>query len=254
MAPPEIPDVEAIVKRWALEMFEYTKSKEQAKIPKDSLIYSVDWKNVKFKHHTPEYTDAEKPPAPKAQVLFKTFFSNDTDQEQEYSFKTERVTRSCCEVFIEKGVTIGQEMSINLKTPCEVFEANAGFHREVTLTNSSGEVIENELTWEVDSQIKVPPRTKTIAELVVSEDQYSGKFQVVSELSGRINVSITNIRDNNAFVKSIQGELAEIIKKEIERGSKVFTVEKKVVAFETKGVCNFSFAIEQHVKLSQEAI
>ena len=67
------------------------------------------------------------------QVLFRTFFSNHTDQEQEYSFKTERTTQSSCEIEIEKGVTYGEEMNVSLKTPCEVFEASAGFSRELEL-------------------------------------------------------------------------------------------------------------------------
>ena len=254
MAAADSPNVEEIIKRWALDMFDVTKSKEQAKISKDSLMMTVDWKNVRFRHHPPEYTDVAQPPSPKAQVLFKTHFSNNTVMEQEYSFKTERVTRSSCEIFIEKGVTVGQEMSVKLQTPCEVFEANAGFHREVTLTNSQGELIEEEMTWEVDSQIKVPPNTKTVAQLVITEDQYSGAFIVNSEFSGKITVALTNLRDNNSFVKSIVGDVSEIIKREVERGMKGLVVNKKIVSFQTSGRCNFRYAIEQHVNLEQHPL
>lgn len=191
---------------------------------------------------------------PPFQVLFKTFFSNNTDMDQEYSFKTERTTCSICEVQIEKGVTLGQELSINLKTPCEVFEANAGFKREVSLTKATGETLEEELTWEVDSQIKVPPRTRTTAELVISEDQYCGAFNVLSEMYGQVNVSITNLRDNNSFVKSVQGDIDAIVKRECENGQKCFTVKRKVVSFETAGKCNFRFAVEQHVVLHQQPL
>ena len=36
-------------------------------------------------------------------------------------------------------------------------EANAGFKKEMTLTNSEGETVEEEMTWGVDSQIEVQP-------------------------------------------------------------------------------------------------
>ncbi|RCN28379.1 hypothetical protein ANCCAN_25879 [Ancylostoma caninum] len=69
--------------------------------------------------------------APKEEkVLFKTTFTNTTQREQEYSFKTERCTRSTSTVIIEKGVCRGMEVALKLKTPCEVVEANAGFHQE----------------------------------------------------------------------------------------------------------------------------
>ena len=40
------------------------------------------------------------------------------------------------QVYVDRAVTVGCEMNLSLKTPCEVFEANAGFKREVTVNNS----------------------------------------------------------------------------------------------------------------------
>ena len=68
----------------------------------------------------PEYTDKHMPPAPKGQVIFTTTFVNDTTEEHEYSFKTERTTRSTCEIEMYKGVTTGASLELSVKTPCEV--------------------------------------------------------------------------------------------------------------------------------------
>ena len=46
-------------------------------------------------------------------------------------------------------------MDVKLTTPCSILEANAGFHRELSLTEMDEQTIEEELTWEVDSQIVV---------------------------------------------------------------------------------------------------
>ena len=46
-------------------------------------------------------------------------------------------------------------MDVKLTTPCSILEANAGFSREMSLTNTRGETIEEELTWSVDSEIEV---------------------------------------------------------------------------------------------------
>ena len=244
-------DLDDIVAAWAWEMFDRTKSKEQSKFPRDSLEMHISWKKVRFIHGEPDYQDIQKPGTPKGKILFKTYFENNTDMEQEYSFKTERSTTSSCDVSMESTYTVGQEMNISLKTPCEVFEANAGFHREMSLTNSSGQSVEEELVWEVDSQIKVPPKHRTLAELVISEEQYAGKFAVRSMFGGRIHATITNIRDNNSFVKAIDGNIAEIMRREVENGLKGFKVEGKYVVFNTVGVTKFKYAVEQRVKLNQ---
>ena len=48
-------------------------------------------------------------------------------------------------------------------------------------------MLEQTLTWGVDSLIKVPPRFRTTAELVVSEDSFQGNFSVRSDVSGKVS-------------------------------------------------------------------
>ncbi|VDK22020.1 unnamed protein product [Anisakis simplex] len=121
-------------------------------------LYGVDMKSMK--------------PSKSEQVLFKSTFTNTTEREQEYSFKTERVTRSAVTVSVEKGVCRGIDMELKLKTPCEVVEANAGFHNEVSVVHIGENTQEEELTWGVDSTVRVPPKCETVAQLVILEDQH----------------------------------------------------------------------------------
>jgi len=72
-------------------------------------------------------------------------------------------------------------------------------------------------------------------------------------------VSVTNCRDNNSFVKSIDGDVVEIIRREVENnGLKGFTFDAPgqhgVVSYVTRGRCSFRYGIEQHVRLSQEKL
>ena len=55
-------------------------------------------------------------------------------------------------------------------------------------TLTQGQVLEQTMTWGVDSLIKVPPRFRTTAELVVSEDSFQGNFSVRSDVSGKVSV------------------------------------------------------------------
>ncbi|CAH1798688.1 unnamed protein product [Owenia fusiformis] len=249
-----VVDIEGLIQAWAWDMFDRTKTKDQAKIPKDYLEMTVDYKRVKFMNDPPEFTEEQRAGVPKAKILFKTHFVNNTDQTQEYSFKTERSTTSVCELEIENGYTLGQEVNITLKTPCEVFEANAGFSREISVNRAENHAIEETLTWGVDSNIKVPKHFKTIAELVVSESQYSGRFKMRNRMEGKVHVSITNKRDNNSFLRSIDGNIAEIIRREVENGLHGFKVEGRTVTCNTVGICKFHFAVEQRIKLTEMAI
>jgi len=250
----EIVDLDDFIKKWAVQLFDITKNREQARISKDNLEFTVNWNRTKFVHNEPTFAEQTKPSTPKSHVLFKTLFTNSTDLEQEYCFKTERTTCSTCEVFVERAVTTGTEISLNLKTPCEVFEAHAGFKRELTLTKTQGEVIEESLTWGVDSAIKVPPHHRASAELVIYEDEFEGNFVVHTEFSGKVHVSVTNSKDNNSFVKSIEGDVDQIMKRELDNGLKGFSIDKGIVSFNTNGRCRFRYGIEQHVKISQELL
>ena len=61
-------DLEAIVIDWAKKMFDVTKSKEQGKINRDALQYTVNWKFTRTHHSEPEYSEVTKPADPKSQV------------------------------------------------------------------------------------------------------------------------------------------------------------------------------------------
>ena len=118
--------------------------------------------------------------------------------------------------------------------------------------NCTTETIEEEMIWAVDSQIKVQPHSKTTAELVISEDQHSSNFKVDSKVSGRVVVTVTNQNDNNSIVKVIENPIGAIVSASDLRGG--IAVEKNVVKFSTVGKCSFRYAVEQHVKLHEEAL
>ena len=85
---------------------------------------------------------------------------------------------------------------------CQVFEANAGYKREFSLTNIDGEVFEEELSWGVESQIHVQPQHVAEATLMVDERRQTGSFVIETRMRGTVYVSFTSPRDNNAQVQA----------------------------------------------------
>lgn len=128
----------------------------------------------------------------------------------------------------------------------QVFEMNAGFSREVEVSKSEGETIEKELIWSVDSTIKLPPQTKTLANLVIKQQEFDGKFKVKTKFWGRAIVCFHNRKDNNNFMRTVEGDVREIF-----RSKEGFTVSGRVVSYVSEGKCHFRFGVEQQVSLQQ---
>lgn len=123
---------------------------------------------------------------------------------------------------------------------------NAGFSREVEVSKSEGETIEKELIWSVDSTIKLPPQTKTFANLVINQQEFDGKFKVQTKFWGKIIVCVHNRKDNNNFVRALEGDIKEIF-----RSRDGFTISGKVVTYVSEGKCHFRFGVDQQVHLKQ---
>ncbi len=112
---------------------------------------------IRVRHEPVIYTDLETPGTPKNHILFRSTFLNDTNREQEYNLKAERRTVSTCSFSIFEGYTTEQCISLELEVPLPkcVLEASTGFRREYTLEQSKDKQVEEELTWSVESNIKV---------------------------------------------------------------------------------------------------
>ncbi|WKY05362.1 hypothetical protein Q1695_005961 [Nippostrongylus brasiliensis] len=217
-------DLEEVVINWAKLIFDTTKSKAEAKIKKKYLSYNINWTKLYQESLEPEYNyqgakgNVKAPQEEK--VLFKTTFTNTTAREQEYSFKTERCTRSSSTVIIEKGENTNEE----------------------------------ELCWGVDSCVRVPPSSETVAELVILEEQCKRDFRIENRMSGKVLVTVTNLKLNNSLVTVIEGNIADIIRGMHNYAAKGFTIEGNVVKYETKGTCIFRYGVEQKVKINEVAL
>ena len=209
-------DIQALVEDWAWDYFR-RKTSDQRKIrkllEKEYISMELDWKRVKYVHEPPCFEPQLVKPGsgtPTSNVLFQTSFTNKTTKPQSYSFRTSRTTKSSCEVMIEDCFTQGCEMEVTMKTPCEIFEANVGFSREMELTKSEGQTIEEELTWEVDNSLEVLGRHRCEAKLVILEEEYNGSFTIKSTIKGRVRAVFTNIKDNNSFIKAVEGDISGV--------------------------------------------
>ncbi|CAH8585795.1 unnamed protein product [Dicrocoelium dendriticum] len=263
---PELFDLSSEIKIWAYDTFVLTATREQKKIDLSDLDLRIIWEDVTVNHEAPEYFDNSVCRLPKAHSLFSTTFRNNTDTEQEYSFRTERCTRSVAEIEIQRGVNISKEIAIKLALPNQLLEANAGFRHELSLSCTSRQITEEELSWGVDTRITVPPRHSATAEIKIAEEQMTTQFKLLTTMEGRIRATFLDTTRNHAFVKYIQGDLASIVEKALAKGRpssnpggqhpQLWTETRKngtkVLLIETSGKCTFRFGVHQMVEVNQK--
>lgn len=110
-----------------------------------------------------------------------------------------------------------------------------------------------ELLWGVDSNVRVPARCETIAELIVAEEQQKRQFSVETRMTGRVIVTVTNLHDNNNFITVLEGQIVDILRS-IDYASMGFTISDAIVSYQTKGVCTFKYGVEQRVKILEHTL
>ena len=89
--------------------------------------------------------------------------------------------------------------------------------------------------------------TKTTAELVVQENQYSGKFEIKTYFSGKVSLYLQ--KDGNTLISFDFADLGEIF---TER--KGFKRDEQGIYIVTRGECKARFGIEQRIELHQHPL
>jgi hypothetical protein len=225
--------------------------------------FEVDWRNVSVVRGEVEYEDSKKPEASQTTV-FQATFTNNTDSEQEYSLKTERVTKQVCSFSFTDGYNRKNESNIkfNLEEVLEdvlgdVLESSGGgLKREFSIENGKNETKWEDFTWSIDSRIKVGPNSSTTASVNMTELNFDKKFSIETKMSGKIEFKFYNIRDNYELYYELLVEVAQIIKECVSKGwfpskSSSFIFAPPYVSCFVRGQCNFKLGVEQHVSLTE---
>ncbi|KAH3876945.1 uncharacterized protein LOC127870150 [Dreissena polymorpha] len=246
-----VTDVEEIVLNWAWNSFLKTRGADYKKLKFEDVKMEVNWTRVKFTPSMPEYSDGKMVDQPNSKIVFTSTFLNNTNCEQEHSFTTERTTVCTATTCISKGYTQGFHLELKVGLPEEVAAATAGFGREVNVDRTDEHTTETVITWSVNSNVKVPQNTKAIAKMEVKEKEFTGKFKLTVSIRGMVIVTFTNLRENNSFIHSSEGDISQILRDAKREGYKI---EGKTAIWEVEGTSKFRFGVEQEVHLDQEPL
>ncbi|KRY49454.1 DNA excision repair protein ERCC-6 [Trichinella britovi] len=268
--PPLILDVQQVVENYAFHHFDQVRHllKNTSRlglktVERADVDFEINTKHLTMEHLPPEFTQWNNVSS-KPCTLFKAVFTNNTDREQAYSFKTDRITESLCTVYREQGFDIGGEAELTLATPCQILEFKAGFKHEIQVKKGQEQADAELLSWSVDSAIIVPPHYQTTAQLTIQENTFKGNFTVSTRLAGSVAVMIRRRRDGELLMPVSAG-VVEIFQQFLRNesnnnssatlGFKNFvSISNGWVIINTKGRCGFQFAVNQNVELEEHPL
>jgi hypothetical protein len=118
---------------------------------------------------------------------------------------------------------------------------------------------EYEIPWNVNSQIRVPPRTRILANLNVDEEEIYSHFSVSIQFSGRITATIATRQSPNTCLKFIVGDIVQIIGKAMKSNHRLNAFEIiegnfPSIRFTMRGKCSFRYGVKQHIVINQESL
>ncbi|ESN99616.1 hypothetical protein HELRODRAFT_176785 [Helobdella robusta] len=212
--------------------------------------------------------------------LFRTEFTNTSDEAQTFTFKTERKTTSRqkrlkrqniafkirCDISIQQGFRIGGNVDIRVSIPTtpagmlpKVADAAAseldtcritgGLSGELHVTKATGQTIEENLTWGVDSQVNVEPKSRVVAALMIREEELTADFVITTTIRAIHSVVQVYIKDKKTkrlleILEIPAKNLADIL------GSDRFSkLENNVVQCDTKGNIKAVYGAEQVIRV-----
>ncbi|KAI0990178.1 hypothetical protein GJ496_000705 [Pomphorhynchus laevis] len=226
-----ISNLDEIVEDWIWNVWHLTRQRKQRKYSREDLLIEIDWKRVSFEQD-------------------ETYFTNNTENEQDYSLKAERSTSVDLSVFFSKGFRREEEKYLQLKLPNDVVEAGGSIKHEQSIEMGKEQNYSSSVSWAVDSSIRVPPHSKTSAELVLTEENFSANFSFNIKIKGTISVTIRSRKDGK-FVKWICGDISTIIEDAIKRGLKNFEIWKNEVMCTMTGTIKLRYGVEQNVVINR---
>ncbi|PAA60554.1 hypothetical protein BOX15_Mlig016627g1 [Macrostomum lignano] len=189
-------------------------------------------------------------PSTSSCCAFRTVYTNECPHEIVNHINTSRTTRSSCCYRITRGLVLNQEFGLKLALPQDILELNAGFSAEFSLEKESEKSVESEVTWAINTEIRVPGSrdgrpSRVEAEVVIEENEFKARFTAVTYLSGRIKVRLYT-KDNRYLLPIVIPNLRQVFQRNLgfrhpEGSSKV--------AFVTAGTFHTRFGVSQRVRI-----
>ena len=86
---------------------------------------------------------------------------------------------------------------------------------------------------------------------MIVEEEYRGTFSMETRVTGRVRAVFTNLKDNNSFLKAVEGGIVQVVQKCVNGSGDVVRIDRDTVVFQTRGKCTFCYGLRQDVEVDQ---
>lgn len=260
-----------------VEKYIWSKYKSDVGFPKkyflrkDRYYCDIRWGYVDFVHET---TSSIRPNTPgvgqKDVQLYFSEYENNTGHDQTYTFHTSRETTASTKVELQENYTVGAETNLEISLG-EVVKFGGGVSGSMSITDTKGQEFSRTMSWDIDTEIKVPKWNKAKASLYVYEEPSIVDFTVKTTValaapSRRLPVTIRK-RDDDEEVKTywitnieclfdskLTGGDTPKVKLETRLIEGTENMGEVIAILTTRGVCRNISWQNQHVKVECERI
>jgi hypothetical protein len=97
---------------------------------RDDLVLTIDWTNVTFTQDSVQLFNSRTDQCPRAQTLFRTNFENQTNNEQNYTVRTERTSSALFKYILTDTLSKTPDSSFVFRLPDSCVQTAGGIPRE----------------------------------------------------------------------------------------------------------------------------
>ena len=212
--------------------------------------FQFNLSKLKFEDDPPIF--GNRPPSqgsPKTQILFEDVFRNGTDYPQKHRILCERQTMSCARFDLTQGIIYEDKHLLKVYD----LPKNSGFTTPIRMSQLGSEEFIEKLTWSVDNEITVPPRSTTRAEVIVSEKVQEAAFQIKTKISGNVHCDVVD-QQNDSFFTSVDGDIYEILQNHEEEEGEIegLELDDESARFISEGTCKFRYGVSKMIHVHND--
>ncbi|XP_071114267.1 uncharacterized protein [Haliotis cracherodii] len=253
--PPPVVDLESILKKWAWR--QYSSTANEATLPYKDVEFKVIWDSVHFDTRDLSYGSKKGPSPSQTTMVFQSDYANNTNETQEHNFSTQRTTEATSTTVLTNGFTRGVKNGICIPVPPEVTKVTSGFGNEVTVESENINSVKHSMTWTANSNIRVPPMSRTVATLHINQQTFDCKFTAVVAFKGRVKITLSSIR-SGAFLMSVENKIGQIVNDMFEAYGYAYNdddtqsvhTDGRTVFWSVGGSLSFKYGVSQKVEVS----
>lgn len=213
-----------------------------------------------FRGLKPQFDEAEK----KDIELYFSEYENKTETEQSYKFTATRQTTTTTRVEMQENYTLGLTTNLEVNL-AEIVKIGAEASASFSVTETKAEEFSKSLTWNIDTEIRVPRWNKAKATLYVYEMPSKSNFVVKTtvKLTSPLGLPVTirQAKDGKEVHTEWITDLGVLFNKDYLNRSSVEVKPVKVIqddgdefmenhiVLTTRGVCRNVAFKNQHVKV-----